>query len=77
MKKLEGFFGTKDIEKAFDSLDHIFFKKFPPLKNMTLVKIMGKDEKFCVINGGTTKKYDSLGKSTPQGNSFQLPICLL
>ena len=48
------------IEKAFDSLDHIFltsvFKKFGfGKKIITWIEILLKDQQLCVINGGTTQ----------------------
>ena len=73
LKKLHGFLVTMDIEKAFDSLDHNFlistrekygFRKFFFL----LVKLLLRDQKSCVINGGTTTKYFSLVRGARQGD---------
>ena len=51
-----------DIEKAFDSLDHNFLtytlEKYGFGKNFTLsVKILLRDQKSCVVKGGTARKY--------------------
>ena len=46
---------------------------------MLWVKILLRDKESCVINGDTTTKYDSLGKSVRQGNpisSFLLILAL-
>ena len=62
-----------NIEKAFDSLDHNFLtstlEKYGFGKNFILwIKILLRDQQSCVINGGTTTKYFSLGKGARQGN---------
>ena len=73
IKKLEGFLVAVDIEKAFDSLDHNFLiltlEKYGFGKNFILwVKILLRDQESCVINGGTTTKYFSLGRGARQGD---------
>ena len=70
---MEGFLVTMNIEKASDSLDHNFListlEKYGFGKNFILwVKILLRDQESCVINGGTTTKYFSLGKGVRQGN---------
>ena len=62
-----------DIEKTFDSLDHDFLiltlENHGLGKSFTLwVKILLRDQESCVINGGTTTKYFSLGRGTRQGD---------
>ena len=62
-----------DIEKAFDSLDHNFLiltlEKYGFGKNfISWVKILLRDHESCLINGGTTTKYLSLGRGTCQGD---------
>ena len=64
-----------DIEKAFDSLDHKFLisslEKYGFGKNfMSLVKILLKNQKSCVLNGGTTTKYFLLGRGARQGDQI-------
>ena len=62
-----------DIEKTFDSLDHDFLiltlENHGLGKSFTLwVKILLRDQESCVINGGTTTKYFSLGRGAHQGD---------
>ena len=62
-----------DIEKAFDSLDHDFLiltlEKYGFGKSFILwVKTLLRDQDSCVINGGTTTKYFSLGRGARQGD---------
>ena len=64
-----------DIEKAFDSLDHKLLisslEKYGFGKNfMSLVKILLKNQKSCVLNGGTTTKYFLLGRGACQGDQI-------
>ena len=59
---ITGFLVTMDIEKAFDSLDHIFLnyvlKKFSfGKKFITWIEVLLKDQQSSVINGGTTTQY--------------------
>ena len=61
----------KDIEKAFDSLDHNFListlGKYGFGENFILwVKILLNDQKSCVINGRKTTKYFMLGRGARQ-----------
>ena len=62
-----------DIEKTFDSLDHDFLiltlENHGLGKSFTLwVKGLPRDQESCVINGGTTTKYFSLGRGAHQGD---------
>ena len=73
IKKLKGILVAMDIEKALDSLDHnnliSILEKQGFGKNVILcVKILLKDQESCVINGGTTTKYFSLGRAACQGD---------
>ena len=66
-----------DIEKAFDSLDHDFLilalGRYGFGKNFIVwLKILLRDQEPCVINGGSTTKYFSLGSGARQGDQFQL-----
>ena len=71
-----------DIEKAFDSLDHDFLiltlEKYGFGKNFILwVKILLRDQESCVINGGTTTKYFSLGRGARQGDPISAFLFVL
>ena len=73
IKKLEDFLVAMDIEKAFDSFDHncliLTLENYGFGKNFILwVKILLRDQESCVINGGTTTKYFSLGRGAHQGD---------
>ena len=71
-----------DIEKAFDSLDHDFLiltlEKYGFGKNFVLwVKLLLRDQEFCVVNGGTTTKYFSLGRGAHQGDPISAFLFIL
>ena len=71
-----------DVEKAFDSLDHIFFisvlKKFGFGKNfLAWIEFLLKDQQLCVINGGTTTQYFKLERSTRQGDTVSAYLFIL
>ena len=68
-----GYILTADIEKAFDSMDHIFL--LAVLKEIgfgndfiDLIKMLLKDNESCVLNGGVTSKYFSLQRGARQGD---------
>ena len=71
-----------DIEKAFDSLDYDFLMLTLEIygfgKNFILwVKILLRDQESCVINGGTTTKYFSLGRGARQGDPISAILFIL
>ena len=71
-----------DIEKALDSLDHNFLiftlEKYSFSKSFILwVKILLRDQESCVINGGTTTKYFSLGRGARQGDPISAFLFVL
>ena len=71
-----------DIEKAFESLDYEFLiltlEKYGFGKSFNLwVKVLLRDQESCVINGGTTAKYFSLGRGARQGDSVQAFLFIL
>ena len=71
-----------DIEKALDSLDHNFLiftlEKYSFSKSFILwVKILLRDQESCVINGGTTTKYFSLGRGARQGDPISAILFIL
>ena len=60
-----------DIEKVFDLLDHNFqistLEKYGFGKIFILwVKLLLRDQESCVIDGGSTTKYFSLGRGGPE-----------
>ena len=68
-----GFLVIMDIEKAFDSLDHIFLisilKKFGFRKKfITWIEILLKDQQSCVINGETTPQYFNSERGARHGD---------
>ena len=68
-----GFLVTIDIEKGFDSLDHIFIlavlKRFGFGKNfVSWVEALLNNQESCVIKGGITTRYFPLHRSGHQGD---------
>ena len=79
---ITGFLATMDIEKTFDSLDHIFLisvlKKFGfGKKFITWIEILLKDQQSCVINGGTTTQYFNLERGVRQGDPVSAYLFIL
>ena len=80
--KLVGLLATIDIQKAFDSADHWllistlerygFGNKF-----IKWVKILLKNQEFCIINGGNAAKYFKLEKGTRQGDPVSAYLFIL
>ena len=73
MKNLEGILVAMNIEKMFNSIDRnclIFtIEKYGFSKNFILwIMILLRDQENCVIIGGTTMKYFSLGRGVCQGD---------
>ena len=71
-----------DIEKAFDSLDHNFLisalEKYGFDKNfISWVKILLRNQKSCVLNGGTATKYFLLGRGARQGDPISAYLFVL
>ena len=63
------FFLTVDIDKDFDSVNHLFIfhvlEKFEFGKNFkTWIKFLLTNQESCLINGGKTTKYFKLKKGT-------------
>ena len=79
---MEGYLLTKDIEIAFDSVDHYFspailekygFKK----KFLRLIETLLHNQKTCIINGGITTHYFQLKNWTRQGNPVSVYLFIL
>ena len=69
--KTEGFLLTVNMEKAFDSIDHLFkfhvFRKLGFGKNfIKWIKFILTNQEPCIINGGKTSKYFRLKKGRRQ-----------
>ena len=70
---LRGLVVTLDIQKAFDSVNHLFLitalKKFGFGETfIKWIQILLRNQESCIINGGTTTKYVKLQKGTSQGD---------
>ena len=80
--KLDGLLATIDIQKAFDSVDHGFI--ISTLERygfgnrfVRWVKILLKNQKSCIINGGNTTKYFKLENDTRQGDPISAYLLIL
>ena len=73
IEELEGYIVATDFEKAFDSLNHNFlitaFQHYGFGNDfIDWIKILLKNQEFCVINGGHTTKYFRLERGARQGD---------
>ena len=78
----KGYLVTIDIEKAFDSVNHVFLiailEKFGFGKIfIEWIKILLKDQESCVINGGKTSRYFKLGRATRQGDPISAYLFII
>ena len=79
---LRGLVVTVDVQKAFDSVNHLFLitalKKFGFGKEfIKWIQILLKNQESCIINGGTTTKYFKLQKGTRQGDPISAYLFIL
>ena len=71
-----------DIEKAFDSVNHLFLvsalEKYR-FKNdfIRWIKFLLKNQESCIINGGQTTNYFKLKRGTRQGDPLSAYIFIL
>ena len=70
---IPGYMLTVDLQKAFDSIDHVFLvaclEKFGFGKNfIEWISILLKDNESCISNGGHTTKYFKLNRGARQGD---------
>ena len=70
---LRGLVVTVYIQKAFDSVNHLFLitalKKFGFGETfIKWIQILLRNQESCIINGGTTTKYFKFQKGTRQGD---------
>ena len=80
--KTEGFLLTVNMEKAFDSIDHLFkfhvFRKLGFGKNfIKWIKFILTNQERCIINGGKTSKYFRLKKGRRQGDPTSAYLFIL
>ena len=66
---MEGYLLTRDIEKAFDSVDHYFLlailEKYDFKKDfLRWIETLFNNQESCIINGGITTHYFKLTKGT-------------
>ena len=78
----EGILLTVDIQKAFDSVNHVFLltvlKKYGfGKKFIKWIEILLNNQESCVINGGTTTSYFKLQKGTRQGDPISAYLFIL
>ena len=77
----EGILLAVDIEKAFDSINHLFLisvlEKYGFKSNfIKWIKILLKNQESCVINGGKTTKYFNLSKARRSFVCISFHSCL-
>ena len=70
---IPGYMLTVDLQKAFDSIDHVFLvaclEKFGFGNNfIEWISILLKDNESCISNGGHTTKYFKLNRGARQGD---------
>ena len=80
--KLDGLLAAKDIQKAFNSVNHTFL--ISTLERygfgnrfVRWVKFLLKNQESCIINGGNTTKYFKLEKGTRQGDPISAYLFIL
>ena len=79
---LRGLVVTVDIQKAFDSVNHLFLitalKKFGFGETfIKWIQILLRNQEYCIINGGTSTKYFKLQKGTRQGDPIAAYLFIL
>ena len=79
---IDGYLVIVDIEKAFDSLDHVFllviFKKFDLGNNFNdWIKILLTNQEPCVINSGSTTLYFKLEKGARKGDPISAYLSIM
>ena len=73
---------TVDIQKAFDSVNHLFLitalKKFGFGETfIKWIQILLRNQESCIIKGGTTTKYFKLQKGKRQGDPISAYFFIL
>ena len=80
--KIKGFLMTLDIEKAFDSVNHLFLitarEKYGLKEDIIKwIQILIQNQESYVINGGTTINYFKLERGTRQGDPTSAHLFIL
>ena len=78
----EDFLVTVDIEKAFESVDHLFLvaileKLSFGIEFIEWIKILLNNQESCVSNGGKTSKYFKLERQTRQGDPISADLLII
>ena len=78
----EDFLVTVDIEKAFESVDHLFLvalleKLSFGIEFIEWIKILLNNQESCVSNGGKTSKYFKLERQTRQGDPISVDLLII
>ena len=73
---------TVNIEKTFDSVNHLFLivmleKIGFGTEFIEWTKILLNNQESCVINGGKTSKYFKLGRGTRQGDPISTYLFII
>ena len=79
---LSGYLMTIDLEKAFDSINHVSLiaalKKYGFGDSfIDWIRILLKNQESCVIKGGHTTKYFKLGRGARQGDPISAYLFIL
>ena len=80
--QIDGILMAVDIEKAFDSVNHVFLisvlEKFGFGKDFVKwIKILLKNQESCVINSGKTSRYVQLKRGKRQGDPISAYLFIL
>ena len=78
----EDFLVTVDIEKAFESVDHLFLvalleKLSFGIEFIEWIKILLNNQESRVSNGGKTSKYFKLERQTRQGDPISADLLII
>ena len=80
--KIKGFLMTLDIEKAFNSVNHLFLitalEKYGFKEDfIKWMQILIRNQESCVINGGTATNYFKLETNTRHGDPVSAYLFIL